>query len=471
VVELLETRCLLSSSGLLPALLPPVTAPASQAVAPLAAASTVTSAVTNTLTPPARSAAGAAANPVSTPATTHPLSAVPLQIDLAVSTPDLGGDALQLSVNAAAQVGGSSLVSVQANTAVHADVGAALDLGATTQVGVDLGSTPGATGGSGSGVSVQVGTGLGVDVGGGGGVGVGAQLGGGSSSSGTTSDNQGGGGVGVTVSVGLGDGGGSRAGQSGGGLGVGVNLGGTTAEHATSLPPVGPQTTDPTSITPVPVVSGPVMGPVPAPAVDPAADVIARPLTDSPAPAQVIGDAPAPAVVTLAPSAGLLPQAPPLFGPAAPDDGTAQGPAAGRLTGDDLLAADILPVAAADAGEVTPSHLHVLQLSATAAQDVPPPQAAALVTEANPFELSALENVVQQFLAQLTGLQQELHGWLAALGFWPWVLIALAVTAAASELLRRRQAQSRWLIAASAGDLALSCLPGPDDRAADGKRA
>jgi len=85
--------------------------------------------------------------------------------------------------------------------------------------------------------------------------------------------------------------------------------------------------------------------------------------------------------------------------------------------------------------------------------------------DAAPFGTTPLEDALRRFLNQMTEVPAQVTGWLAGTQLWSWLLMGLAVTATAEELLRRR-----WRRVSERGDRAareagkqLSWLPGPGE--------
>lgn len=66
------------------------------------------------------------------------------------------------------------------------------------------------------------------------------------------------------------------------------------------------------------------------------------------------------------------------------------------------------------------------------------PEFAGLLSDANPFDLAAFDQALQQFLDQLGDLRQNLTGWMGMFGPGPWICLGLAVVAAAYVGVRQR---------------------------------
>jgi hypothetical protein len=82
----------------------------------------------------------------------------------------------------------------------------------------------------------------------------------------------------------------------------------------------------------------------------------------------------------------------------------------------------------------------------------PSPRAGGLMANLLPLDLASLEGDIQAFLQQIDQLGVELSGLLARMNLSPW-LVAVAVTAIAGEIARRRLQRSQHgpLLAASEG--------------------
>jgi len=65
------------------------------------------------------------------------------------------------------------------------------------------------------------------------------------------------------------------------------------------------------------------------------------------------------------------------------------------------------------------------------------PEASGLAEDAVPLDLGSIEKALQGFLDQLGDFHENL-GWVNSIGFWTWMLGTAAITAAMSELIRRR---------------------------------
>jgi hypothetical protein len=84
-----------------------------------------------------------------------------------------------------------------------------------------------------------------------------------------------------------------------------------------------------------------------------------------------------------------------------------------------------------DAGEISPEETDLS------------PENAGLLGGGAPFDVSSLEQLLEQFLGWLDGIGDELVGLWAGLGIPPWVLLVLAAAVAAGEVARRNLRQLR----------------------------
>jgi hypothetical protein len=99
------------------------------------------------------------------------------------------------------------------------------------------------------------------------------------------------------------------------------------------------------------------------------------------------------------------------------------------------------PAAAAEQPRVA-GGAEVVAQAATASTETtagPDAQAITAMADCSPFDQTALELAAAQFIDQLGAIRQELFGWLAELGAYPWAFTLLAAAAVYEHRRRQRR--------------------------------
>jgi hypothetical protein len=138
----------------------------------------------------------------------------------------------------------------------------------------------------------------------------------------------------------------------------------------------------------------------------------------------------------------------------------AQGNVATLAVFDDVWMANGLNAATPAADEAPATTVRVTPAVLQTAPNLPELQPCDLAAGGVPFGPAVLEQALQPFAVDVTGLENALRGLLARYGPWPWLCLALAVAAASSEMGRRLQ-QTRARVNDD-GALELALLRGLD---------